>query len=268
MLSATDQQVKFLATILNRETDLSYDKFVEMVLGTHWDAMNETLALNYVHVNRVMPLIDSSKRDKVLVFFQKFYNLEGVLSKMAIIESTLDMLDVEPLQAEPLDYAKYAFMEWVLARLAAFYLAPQTQPLPVPALTARTSNPSSRLQIQPREALNVVPEAVSRTSSLETLPLPSFIPRRIKLSRNPDPVDISYETEDAVMRTYRQQDERRRGQNQTPNAPGPSAGWFLCSIFIHKFTTIILGQNEDTADSSTELVFEYEQPESGSTVKK
>ena len=220
MKSATDEQVKFLASILNRETALSYEEFVTTVLSTHWDPTNETLALNYVHINRVMPLVENSRRDQVLEFFQKFYNLDGVLSKMAIIETTLDTLDVEPLREEPLDFRKYAFLEWVLARIVAFYLAPQLQPLPVPALVTPQTHPSSRLQRQSRQVLNVVPESLSRTTSLENLPLPTLIPRRIPMNRNPDR-QISYETEAEVMRTYQLQDQRRRSQGRNP---GPSAG--------------------------------------------
>ena len=229
MKSASEQQVQFLASVINR-SDLSYEDFVKTLLSTHWDATNETLALNYVHVNRVMPLVENSKRDKIREYFVRFYNLEGVLSKMAIIETTLDTLDVEPLRTEPVDYTHYAFMEWVLARIVAFYLAPQTQLLPVPALPPATANPSSRLQHQPRQALDVEPESLSRTTSLESLPLPSFIPRRIQLNREPDS-QISYDTEAAVMHTYWQQDQRRKSQNRKSDAPGPSAGEYR-AIFV------------------------------------
>ena len=220
MKSATDSQVRYLASLFNRDTALSYEDFVTLLLGTHWDAADETLRLNYVHVNRVIPLTDESKRDEIRSFFQRFYNLEGVLSKMALIENTLDMLDVEPMREEPVDYQKYAFLEWALARIMAFYTAPQTQPLPLPMLQPSPSNPSSRLQHQSRQALNLVPESLSRTTSMETLPLPSLIPRRIPINREPDR-DISYETETEVMKTYRQQEERRRAQNK---APTPSSG--------------------------------------------
>lgn len=220
MKSATDSQVRYLASLFNRDTALSYEDFVTLLLGTHWDAADETLRLNYVHVNRVIPLTDESKRDEIRSFFQRFYNLEGVLSKMALIENTLDMLDVEPMREEPVDYQKYAFLEWALARIMAFYTAPQTQPLPLPMLQSSPSNPSSRLQHQSRQALNLVPESLSRTTSMETLPLPSLIPRRIPINREPDR-DISYETETEVMKTYRQQEERRRAQNK---APTPSSG--------------------------------------------
>ena len=220
MKSATDSQVRYLASLFNRDTALSYEDFVTLLLGTHWDAADETLRLNYVHVNRVIPLTDESKRDEIRSFFQRFYNLEGVLSKMALIENTLDMLDVEPMREEPVDYQKYAFLEWALARIMAFYTAPQIQPLPLPMLQSSPSNPSSRLQHQSRQALNLVPESLSRTTSMETLPLPSLIPRRIPINREPDR-DISYETETEVMKTYRQQEERRRAQNK---APTPSSG--------------------------------------------
>lgn len=116
---------------------------------------------------------------------------------------------------------KYAFMEWVLARIVAFYLAPQMQPLPLPALQMAPQNPSSRLQRQPSQILDVVPESVSRTASIEDLPLPTLIPRRIPLNREPD---ISYETEVEVMRTYQRQEERRRSQGRNSQMPGPSAG--------------------------------------------
>lgn len=223
MKAASDQQVTYLASVFNRLTALSYEEFVKILLSTHWDATNETLALNYVHVNRVMPLIDNSKRDQIRDFFVRFYNLEGVLSKMAVIETTLDTLDLEPLRSEPMDYIHYASLEWVLARVVAFYLTPQTQPLPVPALLPKQNNPSSRLQHQPQQALDIEPESISRTASLETLPLPSFIPRRIPLNREPDN-QVSYDTEAAVMHTYWQQDQRRKSQSRKSDAPGPSAG--------------------------------------------
>lgn len=107
MKSATKDQVQFLATMFNRDTALSYDDFVSLLLGTHWDPSNQTLVLNYVHVNRVIPLTENSKRDQIRDYFQRFYNLEGVLSKMAIIENTLDALDLEPLNEEPSDFGNY-----------------------------------------------------------------------------------------------------------------------------------------------------------------
>ena len=248
MKSATNEQAQFLANVLNRDTAISYENFVNIVLGTHWDPTHEVLALNYVHVNRVIPLLENSLRDKIRDYFQRFYNLDGVLTKMAVIETTLDTLDVEPMRLEPQDFTQYAFMEYVLARIVAFYLAPQTQPLPVPAIQPRQPKPSSRLQQQPRQALDIVPESLSRTSSLEQLPTSSFVPRRIPLTqRTQQPGrDISYETEAEVMRTLERQDERRRTQGRYPTAPGPSAG-----------------RDEDTADSNTELVFEFENPDSG-----
>ena len=232
MKSATDNQVRYLASIFNRDTALSYEDFVTLLLGTHWDAADETLRLNYVHVNRVIPLTENSKRDNIISFFQRFYNLEGVLSKMAVIENTLDMLDVEPMREEPMDFQKYAFLEWALARIVAFYLSPQTQPLPLPALAVQQTHPSSRLQHQSSQVLNVVPESMSRTTSLENLPLPSLIPRRIPTNREPDRT-ISYETEAEVMRTYQRQDERRRAQGRQSQTPGPSAGKIHFFKIVH-----------------------------------
>ena len=96
---------------------MEYSQFVSMMLGTHWDAADHRIRLNYVHANKILPNLENSIRDYFHGFYARFYKLEGVLSKMSIIESTLANLDVEPVQTEP-NFLDYAFLELVMARIS------------------------------------------------------------------------------------------------------------------------------------------------------
>ena len=117
MDSATASQQDYLVSLINRKPDMDYNHFLSMMLGTHWDSAGQRIRLNYVHANKILPNLDNSIRDYFHECYNRFYKLDGVLSKMSIIESTLANLDVEPVQNEP-NFLDYAFLELVLARIS------------------------------------------------------------------------------------------------------------------------------------------------------
>ena len=118
MTASTEEQAQYLATQLNQRPEMDYNTFVTGILGTHWDPKVHSNVLTYVHINRINPKLDNSVRDKFQDFFRRFYRMEGVLPKMAIISNTLDVLDMQPMPTEPESPADYAFMEVIMARIS------------------------------------------------------------------------------------------------------------------------------------------------------
>ena len=116
--AATLEQVEYLVNALSSEPDMTYETFLDGMLATHWEPARNMIVLNYVHANRILPKLDNSIRDRFQEYYNRFYSLDKVLTKMATIERTLDSLDMIPMEREPNDQCDYSFFEIVLARLA------------------------------------------------------------------------------------------------------------------------------------------------------
>ena len=121
-MAATEDQVNYLVGELNRNPDISYERFITGLLGTHWEPARNQIVLNYVHGNRIIPKLNNSIRARFEEYFRRFYQMEGILAKMSLIENTLDALDMIPMQREPDNQCQYVFMEIIMARLVGKYL--------------------------------------------------------------------------------------------------------------------------------------------------